>query len=129
MKKIIIFVFIVILFTAGYFYNKKIQTDFGTTTSIDMAGKSEVVVEMTGFAFVPEKITVNKGTKIIWINKDSVGHSIKSDPHPEHSLFPEMNSSDLSLDQSYSFIFEKEGVYSYHCDPHPRIMKGEIIVK
>lgn len=112
-----------------YYYVTVTRVDNYMENVVDNSGRSEVFINMTDFSFVPANVIISKGAKVTWINKDSVGHSVKTDPHPEHSIFPDMDSGDLSLGAEHSFIFENEGVYPYHCDPHVRGMKGIITVK
>jgi amicyanin len=80
-------------------------------------------VEIEDFAFTPATITIKKGTKVTWTNKDSVGHTVT--PDEESSAF--QGSSMLNQDDSYSFTFNMVGTYTYHCQPHPQ-MTGKVVV-
>lgn len=91
----------------------------------DMTGKAEIIVELQNFSFVPRNIKISKGTKINWINKDSVLHDVVAD----ENNFPELRSELFGKDGSYSFIFDKAGTYPYHCTPHQRNMRGIIVVE
>ena len=79
-------------------------------------------VEIKEFAFNPSTITINKGDTVVWINKDSIRHSVVSDSGSE------LDSSLLSQEQSYSHTFNEAGTYNYHCAPHS-YMKAKIIVE
>lgn len=94
----------------------------------DMTGQTEVTVELANLSFNPINIKVSKGTTVTWINKDSVIHTINTDSHPAHTYFPDQNSRDLEVNGKYSVIFEKPGVYPYHCTPHADTMTGQILV-
>jgi plastocyanin len=77
-------------------------------------------VEIRDFAFSPTKISVKKGTSVLWVNKNTVGHTITGDRGgPDSSVFDK--------DKSYTFVFDKAGVFDYHCTPHP-FMRGTVEV-
>jgi len=40
----------------------------------------------------PKNIRVTRGTQVTFINNDSQPHNMTSDPHPEHTDCPEINS-------------------------------------
>lgn len=84
-------------------------------------------IAIKNFSFDPAAISVEKGTAVTWTNKDSAEHQIASDPYPSHTVLPELFSAPLSQNQSYSFTFNKTGVFSYHCQIHPS-MKGTVTV-
>ncbi len=80
-------------------------------------------VEIKGFDFTQKKITVKKGTKVTWTNKDDAKHDITPD-----SPSPDFATSELfGKGESYSFTFNTVGTYAYHCSPHP-YMKGVVEV-
>jgi plastocyanin len=78
------------------------------------------------YSFMPNIITVTKGTAVTWTNLDSVIHTVESGAAEQPTeLF---DSGPLNQGQSFSFTFTEPGVYVYHCDPHP-YMLGMIIVQ
>lgn len=80
-------------------------------------------VEIKNFEFTQKKITVKKGTTVTWTNQDTAKHDITPD---EES--PDFAASDLfGKGESYSFTFNKVGIYSYYCSPHP-FMKASVEV-
>lgn len=100
------------------------------STYIDMTGKSEVLVEMKELKFQPTRITVSKGTKVTWINRESPIHFVNTDPHPSHNNLPGFNSLDLKEGQTYSYTLNQVGEWAYHCSAHfPQGMVGNIIVQ
>lgn len=92
------------------------QEDAATGAHQDSESKAATnQVEIKGFDFTQKKITVKKGTKVIWINKDDAKHDITPD-----SPSPDFTTSELfGKGESYSFTFNKVGTYAYHCSPHP----------
>lgn len=83
---------------------------------------STINVSIKNFSFNPPSITIKAGTKVAWINDDTVSHTVTSD---SGNLF---DSGALSPGQSFSFTFPDAGSISYHCAIHP-MMKGSIIVE
>jgi len=75
-------------------------------------------VEIQGFAFIPDTITVTKGTTVTWTNKDSAAHTIKGTG---------FISGTLNQGQTYSQTFNEAGTFEYVCGVHPS-MKGKVIV-
>ncbi len=103
--------------------DKKLTSEF-----VDMTGKKEVTIDLKDIAFNPKNIKVNKGTKVTWVNQDSVEHTVNTDSHPGHTYYSSQNSRTLKKGDVYSVTFTEPGIYPYHCTPHADSMKGEILV-
>ncbi|MEF8839884.1 MAG: plastocyanin/azurin family copper-binding protein, partial [Haloarculaceae archaeon] len=82
----------------------------GTTATTAMDGGSdggghEVTVDMAGSQFDPRNLEVEVGTRVVWANEDSFGHTVSS------------ASDNWSFDEevggggSTAFTFESSGVY------------------
>lgn len=95
---------------------------------VDLKGKKEIVIPIENYSFAPRDISVSRGTKITWQNRDRLSHTINSDPHPGHTYFPALNSRILNYNDSFSVVFNEPGVYLYHCSVHPE-MSGVIVVE
>ena len=139
MKKISI-AFIILLFVAAFTYElvfkntwEKLESKASppqsqsslssqTGSSVSNAQKAEVSIDIKWFSFNPKTITVKKGTKITWTNHDSAPHNVISDTG-ESLKSPTLNTGD-----SYTFTFQNEGTYFYHCGFH-RMMKAQVIVE
>ena len=81
----------------------------------------KVSVAISGFAYQPSSITINKGDTVVWTNNDSVSHNVVS---PDDLI----NSPTLGPGQSFSYKFISAGTYSYLCTFHGS-MNGTVIVK
>ena len=81
--------------------------------------KATQVVTISGFAFSPASLNINRGDTVTWINQDSAPHDIVGDT---------FLSPTLLKGQSYSLTFNQAGTVQYHCGIHPS-MRGEVIVK
>lgn len=84
--------------------------------------KTEVnSVKIDNFSFTPQTLTVHAGTKVTWVNKDDV-------PHTVASTDKKFKSGVLDTDEQFSYTFSAPGTYSYFCSVHPH-MTGRIIVQ
>jgi len=85
-----------------------------------------VVVFIRNFAYVPEQVSIKRGTKVTWINCDDPG----IDSHTSTSDAGLWSSPNLAAGDSYSRTFDDPTgtVFSYHCVPHP-FMEGTINVQ
>lgn len=99
------------------------------STYTDLRAQQDVTVTMSNISFQPANIVISPGTKVTWVNNDSVEHFVNTDSHPAHTYYPEMNSRGLSQGDAFSVILTKPGYYPYHCSAHPNQMRGSIVVK
>ncbi|HET9114278.1 MAG TPA: cupredoxin domain-containing protein [Burkholderiales bacterium] len=81
---------------------------------------ADTIVDISQFAFTPV-VEVPAGTKIVWVNRDKVNHSVIGDAGT-------FNSGSLKPDDSFSHTFAAAGTYAYHCGYHA-YMNGVIVVK
>jgi plastocyanin len=77
------------------------------------AGTANVVIK--NFDFSPMAIAVPVGTTVTWKNLDGEPHTVVS----ADGLF---RSKALDQNDSFSFKFDKRGLYKYVCSIHPRMM-------
>ncbi|MEK7653674.1 MAG: hypothetical protein AAB345_00125 [Patescibacteria group bacterium] len=80
-------------------------------------------VVITGKGFEPTTIKVTAGAKVVWTNQDIRPHWPASALHPTHNLLPGFDAlQGLSEGESYSFVFEKAGVWKYHDHLNPGLV-------
>lgn len=72
-----------------------------------------VNINIQGFAFSPNNITITTGTMVTWTNLDGAPHTSTSTAGT-----PVWNSGTLSQNQSFSFTFNSTGVFPYRCNIH-----------
>jgi plastocyanin len=84
------------------------------------AGKTVVI---DNFTFNPPTLTVAVGTKVTWVNRDDVPHTVTSTTKPRT-----LESGTLDTEDKYSFVFAAPGTFAYFCAVHPK-MTGQIVVK
>lgn len=89
---------------------------------------SETIMATNG-KFVPEKLTIKRGTMVNFLNLTNNPIDIKSADHPAHQLYPVLNLGILKTnDTTQSVVFDQPGAYRYHDDNNLK-MTGEIIVR
>jgi len=77
-------------------------------------------VAMDGTRFVPETLTVKRGDRVVWVNKDPFPHTA--------TAVPTFNSKSIAAGHSWSYVANKSGEFAYICTLHPG-MKGTLIVQ
>jgi plastocyanin len=78
-------------------------------------------LKIDNFKFGPEKLTIAKGTAVIWTNQDDIPHSIVL-------TVLGVRSKVLDTDKTFAYQFDKAGTFSYICGLHP-FMHGQVVVK
>ena len=79
-------------------------------------------VLIQNFRFKPAKITIERGTRVRWINKDSTAHTATANNGRS------FDSGSLGQGERFSHTFRSAGKRFYHCEIHPD-MRGRVIVK
>jgi plastocyanin len=105
----------------------------GNTTSAS-GGNSVTIspgssVPSNGKFFVPNILTVPKGTTVTWTNDDTTLHTVTSgSPESGNSgTGTEFDSSYLAAGKTFQHQFGISGTFDYYCTLHP-YMKGKVVV-
>jgi plastocyanin len=97
-----------------------------TSSQTDTQVDNEVQIEMKNIRFDPDMITVKAGTKITWVNSDSIPHTVTSGKRDNESgLF---DSGNINSGGNFSYTFNEKGTFDYFCKIHPG-MKGAVVVE
>lgn len=99
-----------------------VSTQADTQTQTDTQSQTQVAsmtqeISITNFTYDPQTVEVDKGVTVVWTNKDPVPHTITGD---------NFSSGPLSPGQSFSYTFNEDGTFAYHCSLHPQ-MTGTIV--
>ena len=62
------------------------------TSPSTLSSGAAAVITIASSGVNPHIITVKAGSQVTFINNDSIDHQMFSDPHPEHTDCPELNS-------------------------------------
>jgi plastocyanin len=79
------------------------------------------VVTIEGMRFNPEELTVRRGDRVVWVNKDLF-------PHTSTAAARAFDSQSIPPAASWTFVAGKTGSYAYGCAFHPA-MTGRLIVQ
>src|SRR5215208_633290 len=79
-------------------------------------------VSIQNFRFKPAHITIKRGTKVRWINKDSTAHTVTA------NKMRSFNSGRLGPGKRYTHTFKSAGKKRYHCNIQPD-MRASVVVK
>ncbi|WP_447922183.1 cupredoxin domain-containing protein [Achromobacter aegrifaciens] len=79
------------------------------------------VVTIEGMQFTPATLTLKRGDKVTWINKDLV-------PHTATALSKAFDSGVIAAGASWTYTVREEGSSAYACLFHPT-MQGTLIAQ
>src|SRR4051812_28572716 len=85
------------------------------------AGAASHTVTIEGMKFVPERLEIKAGDKVIWVNKDFVPHTVTATKSG-------VESGDLAQGKRWTFTAKRRGEMDYICRLHPG-MHGTLIIK
>lgn len=130
MNKTLIFtiVLIVLAFILYYVFSAPtpniqqvpVEQSDNSAPATNTATTTELNVSIKNMAFDPAVVNVKVGTRIVWVNNDSVAHSVDGG-----SVF---KSITLNPGDTFSYLFTTVGTFKYICSIHPS-MKAEVIVQ
>lgn len=78
-----------------------------------------IQVKITGFAFNPKSITINKGDTVIWTNLDAMAHTVTGNS---------FDSGNLNTNATFKYTFKTAGTFNYVCTYHQK-MTAVVVVK
>jgi plastocyanin len=84
-------------------------------------------VPSNGKFFVPDTLTVSKGTTVSWTNEDTTLHTVTSGSAESGNSGTEFDSSYLAAGKTFQHQFSTSGTFDYYCTLHP-YMKGKVVV-
>lgn len=97
------------------------STASATRSGEEISLDAQVVIEKMGYH--PASITITKGTKVTWTDKQSfIPHDVVSDTE---GLF---DSGNMYKNDTFSYTFNDTGTFTYYCSHHKK-MHGTVIVK
>ena len=76
-------------------------------------------ITYTDNGFEPKQSTVKSGDTVRISNNTQSPMSLDSDPHPTHTIQPELNVGDVEPGQSKTFVITKVGTWGFHNHDNP----------
>ncbi|USX11136.1 cupredoxin domain-containing protein (plasmid) [Paraburkholderia fungorum] len=90
----------------------------------DAAAKTYVIV-IEQMRFNPPVLTVHRGDRVMWVNKDLFPHTATATATATPTAF---DSHEIQPDASWSYVALQAGSYPYLCTLHTT-MRGTLIVQ
>ncbi|KKI00130.1 hypothetical protein EO95_07420 [Methanosarcina sp. 1.H.T.1A.1] len=91
----------------------------GNEETVTEINSNIVDVEIRGYKYIPQNLTVKVGQTVRWTNNDTVLHDVVGSG---------IKSEYLQKGETFTYTFEEEGTYEYICKIHPW-MAGEVIAE
>lgn len=88
-------------------------------TSASAGPGKTYTVTIENMQFNPQELTVHRGDRIVWVNKDLFPHTATAKA---------FNSGSIAANASWSYVAVKKGDYAYGCTFHPT-MKARLTVQ
>ncbi len=82
-------------------------------TPVDSSA-TEVTVEIRNYDFFPRDLTVQRGARVTWIDRDNA-------PHDATDVDRAWGTGTLTPDKNATLTFDDPGVYDYVCTIHPNM--------
>ena len=102
-------------------------------TATDVADATTVTMRLV--AFKPDRVEIDAGTTVTWVNEDPGAHTVTSgvveDGASSVTAEPDgvFDSGELATDESFEHVFDEPGTYSFFCELHPATMRGVVTVR
>lgn len=77
-------------------------------------------VTIENLQFTPQTLTVHRGDRIVWVNKDLFPHTVTASGK-------EFDSQSIAPNAAWTYVARKSGKFGYSCTFHPT-MKGTLVV-
>jgi plastocyanin len=90
------------------------------TSTATIAPPDDTTIIIKKLEFHPQRLTVDAGSNVLWINEDGTQHIIRDEDNA-------WRVGILGPGGAGSFTFENPGRHTYTCSVHPS-MKGTLIV-
>jgi plastocyanin len=84
-------------------------------------------VEISGYAYHPEKLQIKVGDKVKWVNRDTVRHTATRTDAPAFDtglLSKNQESAEVAFDTA-----SDDNGFAYLCTPHPKDMRAVVVVQ
>jgi plastocyanin len=115
---------------AMVFFATACGSDVGTPPTPPVAGST---IAITSSGVSPKNLLVSPGTQVTFTNSDSRNHEMTSDPHPEHTDCPAINTVDLVVPgqskQTSNLNAVRTCGYHDHQNPENTALRGTITIQ
>jgi len=95
----------------------------GSPPSPSPGGGTSTTITITSAGVSTTQLTISPGTRVLFVNNDSRAHNMTSDPHPEHTDCPEINTVGLlqpnQSRETGNLVVTRTCGFHDHDDPAP----------
>ena len=129
-KNKLVLAFLILIVASEFIYltSLKTQGNFLAGVVLGLPFGRTHTIELREDGFNPKQLTINKGDSVKFINKTDKEFWPASNVHPDHTIYSEFDpKKPITPYKSWSFRFDKEGVWGYH-DHLNSLYEGLIIV-
>jgi plastocyanin len=106
-------------------------SDSGMPPSPPPVAGSTITITSSGVS--PKSLLISPGTQVTFMNSDSRDHEMTSDPHPEHTDCPAINTVDLVVPgqskQTSNLNAVRACGYHDHRSPENAALRGTITIQ
>lgn len=96
-----------------------------TLESVAPGGATVDTVRLVGTSFQPSSLTVKTGSTIVWVNTESMVHTVTPDGHSQWTRAETSSPGEVTR-----ATIDAAGTYEYYCEPHRSAgMTGQIVVQ
>ena len=103
-----------------------------TTTSPSTSPAATITIA-TGSGVNTKSVTAPRGSQVQLVNNDSISHQMASDPHPEHTDCPEINTVGFLANgqsrQTGNLNTARTCGYHDHDKPDDKTLQGSIVIQ
>lgn len=126
-KKVILTILVLVVLSIVFLYfiktNSKPEKLFN-----EVILATDIVVKITDEGFVPERVRVKAGQRVMWQNETNNFAWPASDPHPTHTDLPTFDPKEpFKGGEVWGYVFESHGIFKYH-DHLKSARRGEVEV-
>lgn len=99
----------------------------GIETAADGA---QNVISLTESGVSPSELRVSKGAVVMWVNNGDMARKLViTSSNPQQQVEGFGGDEALLKDETYSFVFDNKGTFTYEDTANPDTIKGTIIVE
>jgi plastocyanin len=87
-----------------------------------------VYVNIRRLAFAPRTVRLRVGDRVVWRNRDNVGHNVTTQEDPAGTNLVDLHSPTIASGDAYAYVARFVGKALYVCTIHPTTMQAHIVV-
>jgi plastocyanin len=87
-----------------------------------------VYVGIRSLAFAPKTIRLRVGDRVVWRNRDNVGHNVTTQEDPAGTNLVDLASPTIPTGGAYAYVARYVGNALYVCTIHPTTMQAHLVV-